>query len=45
MNRRIPIIRLPRRGRRYERLRGGTDMSLILVATGVILDIVEDAAG
>ncbi len=45
MKRRIPIVRLPRRERRYERLRGGTGVSLILVATGVILDIVEDAAG
>ena len=39
------IARLPPRDRRYDRVRIGTDILLILIATGVILDIIEDAAG
>ena len=35
--------RLPRRDDRYDLVRIGTDVLLILIATGVILDIIEDA--
>ncbi len=37
--------RLPPRDPRYDIVRVGTDVLLILIATGVILDIIEDAAG
>lgn len=37
------IARLPRRDDRYEMVRVGTDILLILIATGVILDIIENA--
>lgn len=36
------IARLPSRDRRYDRVLVGTDVLLILIATGVILDIIED---
>lgn len=39
------IARLPPRDRRHDRVQVGTDVLLILIATGVILDIIEDAAG
>jgi hypothetical protein len=37
--------RLPSRDRRYDMVQVGTDVLLILIATGVILDIIENAAG
>lgn len=38
------LARLPSRDRRYERVIVGNDVLLILVATGIILDIIHDVS-